>query len=395
MVLTEDCDSPAAAVEWVRAKSGAAAAQLPVLFACDIGATNARMCLSTVPAPGQPVTVCAQYKRKANSKAALLAELRGLAAELTRLGCVVVGSALCCPGPRDAAATQLGPIANYRADRREDRIIYKRELPESVFPPAHSRILNDLEAGAYGIVALGDSGGMETRFAKMWGPRPVGLSLGDGPYLVLAAGTGLGTGLVYRGAGATGAQDGAPVVMPLEFGHTSAYTMDAADAGFLEYVKGRVQLGDKPPEYDALCSGRGLLWAWEHASRKGSGLPKLSDPGEVAKRALGTPPCPYAREAMFFHYKCLMGLASDLSMGFVLGGVILAGDNVRLNGKFLEEPEVCERLRQACHSHTTERMGYQSRVTVLRQTSPHNLNLEGSFYMAAKLRGPPPATAKL
>eukprot|EP01062_Namystynia_karyoxenos_P056352 TRINITY_DN47300_c0_g1_i1.p1 TRINITY_DN47300_c0_g1~~TRINITY_DN47300_c0_g1_i1.p1 ORF type:complete len:412 (+),score=110.63 TRINITY_DN47300_c0_g1_i1:75-1238(+) len=376
MVLAESCQNAAAALAWLQRNSQPGQ---PVLFACDIGATNTRMAVAAAqPGAARAVTQCAQWKCKVNAKSDLLRVLNEFARVLQSTGLAVAGASLCGPGPRDAAATRLGPFSNYQGSTNEERMVFATDLPTQLFPPGRSRLLNDLEAGAYGIAALDAATHMGQCFTKMWGPGGVGLNLSHGPYLVLAAGTGLGVGLIYQ------SQQGSPTVMPLEFGHVSV-VCDPRDSGFIEHVKSAVKRGDKPPEYDDICTGRGLLWAWESVSQ-GKGLPKLTDPGEVAARALGSPPCAVAREAMRLHYKYLFTAASDLSMGFVLGGVILAGDNARHNSAFLADAAEAEWLRRHMLSHTTERMGFISRVTVLRQTSAHNFNLEGNFHVAEQAR---------
>lgn len=352
-----------------------------VLVAVDVGGTNTRLILTTsgILAPTSSAAgLTAQCKVKINNRPALLAFFAEAASALA--GLTVGGAAICGPGPRNASGTQLGPFSNYKGQTTADKILKMSDLPAALFPSGRTRMLNDLEAGSYGLVALGQSGAFPQCFSKMWGPGGVQLNLSNGPFLVLAPGTGLGTGLIYLSGGRA-------VVMPLEFGHTTVIS-DTVDP-FMDLVKEKVQRGDKPPEYDDICAGRGLVWAWEAASKGRSDLPRLSEPADVARRALEHG-CSVARQAVWMYYKYLFRLAADLSMGFVLGGVLVIGDNVRHNAKFLGDPDAVGKLKAEFLSHTTERMGFMSRVTVLRQTSPSNLNLDGLVYVArGELRAGP------
>eukprot|EP00756_Hemistasia_phaeocysticola_P032359 Hpha_TRINITY_DN16403_c0_g3::TRINITY_DN16403_c0_g3_i2::g.159187::m.159187/K00845/glk; glucokinase len=346
----------------------------PVLVAVDVGGTNTRLILT--PASSSDLHLTAQCKVKISSKPALLAFFAEAAGALD--GIAVGGAALCGPGPRNASGTQLGPFSNYKGKTTAEKVLNLSDLPTALFPSGRTRMLNDLEAGSYGLVALGQTDVFAQCFTKMWGSAGVGLRLANGPFLVLAPGTGLGTGLIYLSGGR-------PVVMPLEFGHCSV-VCDSADP-FTNLVKEKVQRGDKPPEYDDICAGRGLVWAWESLTKGRSDMPQLKEPGDVAKRALQGG-CGLAWEALSLYYKYLFRLASDLCMGFQLGGVLVIGDNVRHNAKFLGDPGAVKQLRGEFMSHTTERMGFMSRATVLRQTSPHNLNLDGLVYVArGELRG--------
>eukprot|EP00755_Sulcionema_specki_P006448 Sspe_Gene.35504::Locus_17196_Transcript_2_2_Confidence_0.500_Length_1338::g.35504::m.35504/K00845/glk; glucokinase len=383
-MLVHDVETEKALVDFLRQhRSGR---RTKVLCAIDIGGTNARVAF--VAFHSGPFTMpesapVVQIKRRIKSKRVLLDFLKSVAGAVS--DCVeVVGAAFAGPGPRDATATRIGPFSNYEGD---DRVIHSKDIPPTLFPPARSCIMNDLEAGSYGIVSLSIGGEMDKCFTTMWpsasspsSPSPIKIDLDKGPCLILAAGTGLGTGLVYRGAG------GAPVVMPLEFGHASVVE-EEEDRDFYRFAKSRVGRGMRPLEYDDVCGGRGVGFAYEFVTG-GDKCP----PEEISARALRGDE--KAVQAYWHHYKALTNLASNLTMGFQLGTVIIAGDNARHNQRILAG--LTPRLRTYHLSHTTERMGFMSRPTFLRQIGQHNLNLQGCFFSAHSLAAPGPhAVAKL
>ena len=341
-----------------------------VAVAVDVGGTNTRVALKDV---NSNITA-AVFKEKINSKVDLLNMLSSIGVALN--GKKVVGASLAGPGPRNAMGTQLGPFSNYRGDSVNDKIIHKKELPSTLFPQNSTTLLNDLEAAAYGIASVSKSDQLASNFTMMWGPNDAKkMYLERGPYLIIAAGTGCGTGLVYLGS------NGNIEVMPLEFGHVSVVT-ESAEEEWLSYMKPILKRGDKPPEYDDVVTGRGLLWAYNFYKQKSTSVsvPELTDPAEVAMRSHKG--CPVAGQAMKTHYKLLMNLASNLTMGFVLGGVVVAGDNAMHNEPFLSSPENIKFLKQSYLSHTTERMGFQSRANVIRQSGSLSLNLLGAFFKA-------------
>eukprot|EP01063_Lacrimia_lanifica_P023172 TRINITY_DN3065_c1_g2_i1.p1 TRINITY_DN3065_c1_g2~~TRINITY_DN3065_c1_g2_i1.p1 ORF type:complete len:371 (+),score=125.34 TRINITY_DN3065_c1_g2_i1:60-1172(+) len=342
-----------------------------VYVAVDIGGTNARVAVMDAArgASGGVMVV-----KKTNVMKDMLAFLQDFETELMARGWVtVVGAAVAGPGPRNAAGTQLGPFSNYTA---ECRVLNMADLPKRLFPAGKTAFMNDLESAAYGIAAVSQDGRFPSMFKKMWGPQDGSkMHLDHGPYLVLAVGTGCGTGLVHL-------VDGKVTVMPLEFGHTSIVP-EKADQALLDSLAASLYKNDKPAEYEDIVAGRGLVRAYMYyreTAKAEASTPALKDAGDVA--ACAKKGCKIAADAMWVHYKYLIHLASDLAMGFVLGGVVLAGDNVLYNEFFVSQPDVQRRLETHFKSHTMERMGFQSRVDVFRQTQKFSLNIEGAFYKA-------------
>ena len=339
-----------------------------VYVAVDIGGTNARVAVTSVADDGTPASQ-AMTVLKTNEMAKMLAFLAAFETAILKKGAVVLGASVAGPGPRNAEGTRLGPFSNYT---KACQVLNKADLPQRAFPADKTVFLNDLEAAAYGIVALSQRGDFSQYFKKMWGPHDAArMRLEQGPYLVLAVGTGCGAALVHKCA--AGVQ-----VIPMEFGHTSIVA-EREDRAFLDSLSDKIYGTGKNAEYEDVVAGRGLVACYEWQAR-GKAVPALSDPGAVSKRAAEG--CPVAREAMHVHYKYVVGLTSDLAMGFVLGGVVLAGDNIVHNKHFVADDEACDKLEKHFKSHTMDRFGFQSRVDMYRQDSLFSFNLEGGFYKA-------------
>ena len=345
-----------------------------VYVAVDIGGTNTRVCIATHEKDmREGVLQEVVVKRKTNVMQEMLALLREFESSLIRMGVVVLGAAVAGPGPRAADGETLGPFSNFTA---ECRLLTKSMLPPGMFPSYITVLLNDLEAAAYGITSISKGGTFNQHFTHMWGPRDAAkMHLENGPYLVLAVGTGCGTGLVH------GAKDNIQV-LPVEFGHTTVCPMEG-DREFLDFLGEKLYGKGQLPEYEDIVGGRGLVSCYDWELGKVGRGGEVKEPAEVAKKAAGG--CEMAKRALFTHYKYLIRLASDLSMGFVLGGVVIAGDNIMHNEAFVADAAVTEALKKAFLSHTMERFGFQSRSDVIRQTKSLSLNLEGAFYKAKEV----------
>jgi len=283
---------------------------------------------------------------------------------------------LAMAGPTDGLVG--GPMANYQGDERYMRV---KDLPKDLCPPGRTRLLNDLEAATYGVHSISQSGKFAEKFKVLWfsrdnqGKGPV-TALDGGHAVILSPGTGLGNALL-----AFDSFSRTYGVLPLEFGHTSVATVE--DQDLLSLMSEEVARGNCPVEWDDVCSGRGLVRMYKHIIRFNSDNNKVVDAAEIARKARDGDK--YAQEAMLLNYKFLMRIASQLSMGFVPKFVVLVGDNQVSNAFLFKSHRNVEELRAEFLSHSMERYGFMSRVTVIRQDVSVNLNLVGCALVASKL----------
>ena len=124
------------------------------------------------------------------------------------------GSAFAIPGIRKG--TEITP---YNWPEPNSRRTIKTDLfPQRVFPNGHKIILNDLEAGAYGLYQMNQVGNPKKYFRKLYGD--------DGPIIgrmrtaVMALGSGLGTAIlasdpIYK----------QPIVISTELGYLQVATV--------------------------------------------------------------------------------------------------------------------------------------------------------------------------
>lgn len=160
-----------------------------------------------------------------------------------------------------------------------DQKILLSALPPSLFPRGASRLANDMEAGAIGLLALQKQGKLAESFKPLWKTgmtsqldhqkgvftisegQSVTLVEGGPQNLVLAVGTGLGNAGLSVGL--------TPVVTPLEGGHSPIIPCAPLAAGaekeraLLSFLSRKVWEGKHPPEWEEVLSGRGIGYIYD------------------------------------------------------------------------------------------------------------------------------------
>ena len=353
-----------------------------LIFVADVGATNTRVSFVPQQLANSEILF---FKHKAGSIQQMIDFFQQTADEAGSQICSrIVAAAIAIPGPiTDGGKGTV--IANFAAENTAGRSLHVDQLPKKVCPLGRTTLLNDLQACASGIAALNHIGVLADSFGKMWAPKvsqskegqqedPDDVTLGKGSVIVLAPGTGLGTALLYYRP-----ENGRFLTIPMEFGHTNIATFKENEL-LRKWAKFLKRGDEHPPEYDDTCSGRGIEFIYNEYLNKGS--TSLNAPA-ISK--LASQNHPKALKTFTIMYSLLMNLASNLSMGFVPFTVVVAGDNAVRHSFFLGNSKNVKVLQDEFLSHTTERMGFMSKVQCLRQTREMNLNLVGAAYEASNL----------
>eukprot|EP00698_Gefionella_okellyi_P014266 TRINITY_DN395_c0_g1_i16.p1 TRINITY_DN395_c0_g1~~TRINITY_DN395_c0_g1_i16.p1 ORF type:complete len:249 (-),score=46.71 TRINITY_DN395_c0_g1_i16:1008-1754(-) len=242
-------------------------------------------------------------------------------------------------------------------------------------------MMNDLEATAHGVISLHLRSRLGDFFDRLAGPSLSSPGqLRSGHTLVMAMGTGLGVALI--------AQFGAEFrVVPLEGGHTLLSPAGPAspqrdrEAHMLAYISHKLYRGQHSPEYEDICSGRGLeyVYEWLVHDQQAVALQKQLTAAEIVQRALGAERDPFCNDAVLVHYRFLMRAAMNWSIMTQCKNVILAGDNQVFNGAFV----AAHAKELELEFHAAPKGDWMNEVTVLRQTVSFNINLEGALQAAS------------
>ncbi|KAH9582060.1 Glucokinase [Trypanosoma melophagium] len=336
----------------------------PLIFIGDVGGTSARLGFARRCSNDGLCAITTRFHMKNKDIKDLLEFFRVILATvpadvLARVSAGVIN----VPGPV-TGGTVGGPFNNLAGLAR------LADYPSALFPPGRSVILNDLEAGGFGVLATSDTHTFKEYFELMWEgtlwnkceKQPAGTVLGCGRCLVLAPGTGLGSSLVNYDA-----MSKKYIVIPLEL---SSQTLPMRDD--IEYIQKAAAELKLLPNYEDMVSGAGL----EFHYRQAVGGRKPSIPAaQIAQ--LAREGDADAMKAMKLFNMYLMRVGSESSMAFVPLTIVLIGDNIVNNGFFYSNSENVKEMRREALNHPMERFGFQSRVTYLRQKKKLNLNLVG------------------
>jgi len=295
------------------------------VFGIDIGATNTRIGVTHLgQAAADYIILCT-----------LVADdVSKLAAAIAVVGAQLPAPALACgidaAGPVSEDKTTV-VITNW--PESHDRTIDILKLDERVCPRGKTILLNDLEACCYGISALSIAEQLDRYFELLEDPKkPVPTRLQPRKHLVMAMGTGLGVGVLLDTPETK--KTNQFTVLPMEIGHTiithfgETHKNYASDEKFLLWLGKKVYNGVHSPEFEDICSGRGLAWAYEFLTGG-----KVCAPKDIAQGAMKVDK--EAENAMLLHYRFLLRVAQNTCVGVQTKGVILCGDNQVLNHAFV------------------------------------------------------------
>jgi glucokinase len=146
-------------------------------------------------------------------------------------------------------------LTNWRGDVA-DRTIVVSELPQRLRPKDCTVLLNDLEAGAYGVLAASLQGSIGNVFEQMWPDVATrGPIVSDHGTAVCAMGSGFGVALIVKSG-----MLAVPLVLPTECGHIEVAPNcdEHPEHDLLQHISNYYYNGTQQPEYEDLGSGRGL-----------------------------------------------------------------------------------------------------------------------------------------
>eukprot|EP01112_Ceratiomyxa_fruticulosa_P014360 TRINITY_DN4108_c0_g2_i1.p1 TRINITY_DN4108_c0_g2~~TRINITY_DN4108_c0_g2_i1.p1 ORF type:complete len:370 (+),score=78.68 TRINITY_DN4108_c0_g2_i1:123-1232(+) len=338
----------------------------------DVGGTNTRVSIGTLDGAFFPFT-----KFKASTLGELISGLKIAGVKLRETLAQPAASCIDIAGPISDQGGKA-EITNYIGSTAE-RIITKADLPESIFPHASTLFINDLEACCFGILALAKVGTLNKYFAPLWGGEGSGkIEFHPSHYAVLAAGTGLGAGLLTKLPGRNFQ------VLPLEGGHGLIPASGKAtpyyerEKQLFEFLSQKLYEGKYGPEYEDIVSGRGVSYVYEWLT-SGSSDPKLKSLStEDIARAANNKSIPEAEDALLLHYRYLIRCAQGICVTMNGKGVFLAGDNQVYNLPFVKANS---HVFQEEFLHHPKRQ-WLEHTPVYVQTELYNFNLHGTVYVA-------------
>jgi glucokinase len=241
--------------------------------------------------------------------------------------------------------------------------------------------LNDLEAGTYGILSAHETGLLPSYFEQLWPEvAPRGPIVSASRTAVFAMGSGLGVGLLIRGAD--------PFVFPTELGHLcvplvgSRHPSFAYERALLDFASSHWSGGLHAPEFEDLSSGRGLCLCYQFVVKRETGRVlefAALDGGAIAE--LARKGDAFAKEAVTLQYFFLVRAAKLTATAFSCDSILIALDNAVLDNYILHEKK--ERLQREFYEFV--RPDWLKPIRVYAQTRLLNFNIIGTDYIAQGL----------
>ena len=240
-----------------------------LVIALDVGGTNTRARIATVPDAGEPRLAAPDVTTNISSADDLAAFASQAVRTAGRLGDVAA-----------AVVAVAGPVLDQRSrvtNWPSDSSIAVADLEGAGLPTGHTRLINDAAAGAWGSLARVDRDGDAVRAQTLVARRGGGHGLAAGNLLYVAPGTGLSSAFIVRhGVGPLGAS-----IVACEFENTQIPRLEG-EIGLVTDVIARA-LG-RAPDWEDLVSGRGLVRIYD-ALGSIAGTGTRVAPGDVAHRA--------------------------------------------------------------------------------------------------------------
>lgn len=351
--------------------------KIPVCIGCDIGGSGIRVRISSLIDGKKSLDL---PHAKAKSTADLLSILNRVKKATAGTAIEFKGASMAIAGPiqkdRVILTNWPGPIA--------ERTLRISDLPKEVFPVGRTAMLNDLEAGAYGIVAAKEMKILDDHFEQMWVHRaPKGPIVSDTRTAVLALGSGLGVGLIVNSPMLS-----RPLVLPTELGHLQIPIVGRNhhnykyEKGVFNFISDHYYKGMDTIEFEDIASGRGLALSYQYICKKNTGklLPLESlEGGAIAAAAKNGEK--NAKEAMLLNHKILLRASKAVATSLSCNSVVLALDNQVKNNYIMHESS--KELEDEFYQFI--RPDWMNGIRVYTQTKVLNFNLLGTDYMAHML----------
>ena len=291
---------------------------------------------------------------------------------------------------RGAAYAVAGPISNNTVTftnwpgKKSLRTVSLNQLPEGVAPRGHSLFFNDLEAGAYGVIAAEQQKILNPVFEQLFTDvAPKGKLISDSRTAVLAMGSGLGVALIVK----TPLLE-KPLVLPSELGHLQIpivcenHKNAAEEKRMIQFVSEHYYNGRQMPEFEDIASGRGLCLVYQYLYDKEHQVKIPLDEisaGDIAQNAREGDKI--SREALLRHYTLFVRAAKAVATTLNCDSVLMALDNQVKNVWFVRS--AVEDLKD--EFYTFIRPDWMKNIRCYTQTKVLNFNLLGMDYMAHQL----------
>lgn len=352
---------------------------IKLVIGCDVGGSGLRVRLNDFNNPKNYVD-CGHAKAQRTSDA--LAVLNDLQTKISSIDSNVkcMGASMAVAGPiKDGTVVMTNWLG-----KPSVRTLSLKQLPKDLFPHGKSIFLNDLEAGAYGVIAANQERILDKHFEQLFTDvAPKGSILSDTRTALMAMGSGLGVAILYKNP-----YTKEHLVLPTEFGHLQIAPTGRRDENsgseyrLIQHVSDHYYAGTQAPEYEDISSGRGLCLTYQHFHLVETGV-KIPldqiDAGEIAH--LAKTGDKIARQSLLKHYTMFMRNAKAVATTMSCDSILLALDNQVKNSWFVTS--ITRELKNEFYNFI--RPDWMKGIRVYHQNKVLNFNILGTSYTAYKI----------
>jgi len=239
--------------------------------------------------------------------------------------------------------------------------------------PNNTRLVNDMEPAAYGVIALQEDDKLLKHFTTQIFQPKAEYVVDTNPKhkVILAPGTGFGT------VNAIESEDGSFTIVPSEVQHIFASPLDSKHQKLIEVFQNE---NNRYPSWEDFVSGRGLIFTYkallqnfypEHKSLILSDeTPDLA--GLIAMNAASDEVC---FETLDIFYRCVGKLAQAIALIVQpFGGIFLCGGNTAKNEKMIIKSNILKELQT---NHLRQEQLEQFPVYLVKDD---DINLRGALW---------------
>ncbi|OHT00300.1 Glucokinase 1 [Tritrichomonas foetus] len=342
--------------------------ELKFCLGADVGGSGIRFCLTNFHDQSQRIEPGHMKTKNVHEFYKVISDF-SKAIQAVAPGAKCVGSSFACAGLRKGDTVQVMNWSGSAADQT----IKIPEIDQTLYPAHHSVMLNDLEAGAYGVVSLSETNEADSYFTKLWGPKGGNVVSKNGHTIVLAMGSGLGAALIHNDLWTN-----TSVVIPTESGfllsapRCTEHRTYNDDVRNINYVSDHYYKGEHTPCFEDLASGRGLVIDYDFLLGHPSGWSAVQIV-ELAKKGDEK-----AKLAMKNHYIYFLRCAKQVAYGMHCKSVVMALSNQVANKWLIDE------IRNDLEAEFKDTSAWKAAqgISVYSQTKDVNINMIGTNYMA-------------
>ncbi len=300
------------------------------LLAFDVGGSNCRAAAAQLADrqleqhPQLPTSISTPVR----SKSELETFIRGVVGRFA--GDLPVGVAVAFAGPIADGSVQM---TNWPA---QDRVTID-DLAAWGLPVPGTVMVNDAEAGAYGLVRLLCADGVHSGAFCPLHLTESTAAPGAGSMVLLLPGTGLGCAGIVRRQDIEGEAGYLPAAS--EGGHIPVAPLDPEHGRMIEKLRG--DLSGATPSWENFVSGPGLVNIYRQLNAEapvaGRDLSRGRNAAAAIAEAAVAGSDPRSSRALEIYYRCVGRFAQTLALAYVArGGVFIAGGSTHRNRRFIE-----------------------------------------------------------